>query len=161
MAGSYQICPLSSLLGWSQASTLFSAVSVMGIATGADAYVYWNGFHVGSFVSAEQPTEKPALETTPLGVSDRTYVSSRLRNNTFSGTLFYDPQDSTANSLINAIDQNNAVDGVMKVEWIKNTSDGAREGSAIVTSRGASVSVGDLMRVNISIQFTGAVTGSF
>ena len=56
----------------------------MGIATGADAYVYWNGQHVGSFISAEQPTEKPALETTALGANDRTYVSSKLRNNTVS-----------------------------------------------------------------------------
>lgn len=133
----------------------------MPIATGADAYVYWNGQHVGSFISAEQPTEKPALETTPLGVEDRTYVSSSLRNNTFSGTLFYNPDDSVANSLINSIDRNNAIDGVMKIEWLKNTSTGTREGSAIVTSRGASVSVGDLMRVSISVQFTGAITGSF
>jgi hypothetical protein len=133
----------------------------MAIATGADAYVYWNGQHVGSFVSAEQPTEKPALETTPLGVSDRTYVSSRLRNNTFSGTLFYDPADFSATSLINAIDANSATDGNLKIEWIKGTSDGVREGTAIVTSRGASVSVGDLMRVSISIQFSGPISGQF
>lgn len=133
----------------------------MAIATGADAWVYWNGQHVGSFVSAEQPTENPALETTPLGVSDRTYISSQLRNNTFSGTLYYDPDDSAAKSLINAIDQNVSQNGTLKVEWIKNTSNGAREGSAIITSRGASVSVGDLLRINLSIQFTGAVSGSF
>lgn len=133
----------------------------MGIATGADAYVYWNGQHVGSFVSAEQPTEKPALETTPLGSSDRTYVSSKLRNNTFSGTLFYDPNDSTAISLINCIDQDNSTDGTLKIEWIKNTTNGVREGTAIITSRGASVSVGDLLRISLSIQFTGAISGGF
>lgn len=133
----------------------------MGIATGADAYVYWNGQHVGSFVSAEQPTEKPALETTTLGASDRTYISSKLRNNTFSGTLFYDPSDSVANGLINAIDQNNATDGILRIEWIKNTVNGMREGTAIITSRGSSVSVGDLLRINISIQFSGQVVGSF
>jgi hypothetical protein len=133
----------------------------VGIATGADAYVYWNGQHVGSFISAEQPTEKPALETTSLGASDRTYVSSKLRNNTFSGTLFYDPSDSVAASLINAIDQDNTTDGTLKIEWIKNTSSGSREGTAIITSRGASVSVGDLLRISISIQFSGSITGSF
>lgn len=133
----------------------------MGIATGADAYVYWNGQHVGSFISAEQPTEKPALETTALGSSDRTYTSSKLRNNTFSGTLFYDPSDSVATSLINAIDQDNSTDGTLKIEWIKNTANGVREGVAIITSRGSSVSVGDLLRISLSIQFTGAVTGSF
>jgi hypothetical protein len=133
----------------------------MTVATGADAYVYWNGRHVGSFVSAEQPTEKPALETTTLGSSDRTYVSSRLRNNTFSGTLFYDPEDSSAVSLINVIDRDLVTDGTLKIEWIKNSRNGTREGTAIITSRGASVSVGDLMRVSISIQFSGAVTGRF
>jgi len=133
----------------------------MGIATGADAYVYWNGQHVGSFTSAEQPTEKPALETTSLGANDRTYVSSKLRNNTFSGSLFYDPNDSVANSLINAIDLNNTTDGTLKIEWIKNTGNGSREGTAIVTSRGSSVSVGDLLRINISIQFSGQISGSF
>jgi hypothetical protein len=133
----------------------------MGIATGADAYVYWNGQHVGSFISAEQPTDKPVLETTTLGVSDRTYVSSKLRNNTFSGTLFYDPSDSVAAGLINAIDQNNTTDGTLKIEWIKNTSNGSREGIAIITSRGSSVSVGDLLRISISIQFSGPITGSF
>lgn len=133
----------------------------MGIATGTDAYVYWNGQHVGSFVSAEQSTENPTLETTPLGVGDRTYISSKLRNNTFSGTLFYDPDDAAAKSLINAIDQNVSETGTLKVEWIKNTVNGVREGSAIVTSRGGSVSVGDLLRINLSIQFTGAVSGSF
>jgi regulatory protein YycH of two-component signal transduction system YycFG len=133
----------------------------MGIATGADAYVYWNGQHVGSLISAEQPTEKPTLETTTLGVSDRTFVSSRLRSNTFSGTLFYDPNDSSSVSLISAIDENNATDGTLRIEWIKNTGNGAREGTAIVTSRGAAVSVGDLLRISISVQFTGAVSGSF
>jgi hypothetical protein len=133
----------------------------MGIATGADAYVYWNGQHVGSFVSAEQPTENPALETTPLGVNDRTYISSRLRNNTFSGSLFYDPEDSTASSLINAIDQNTSQAGTLKIEWLKGTGQGTREGTAIITSRGASVSVGDLLRITLSIQFSGAVSGSF
>jgi hypothetical protein len=133
----------------------------MGIATGADAYVYWNGQHVGSFISAEQPTEKPALETTALGANDRTYVSSKLRNNTFSGSLFYDPSDSVANSLINAIDEDNTTDGTLKIEWIKNTANGTREGTAIITSRGSSVSVGDLLRINISVQFSGQITGSF
>lgn len=133
----------------------------MGIATGADAYVYWNGQHVGSFISAEQPTENPALETTPLGVSDRTYISGRLRNNTFSGTLFYDPSDSAANSLINAIDENASENGILKIEWIKNSGTGVREGTAIVTSRGSAVSVGDLLRINLSIQFSGAVSGGF
>lgn len=133
----------------------------MAVATGADAYIYWNGQHVGGFSSAEQPTEKPALETTELGVSDRTYVSSGLRNNTFSGTLFYDPDDSIAVSLIRAIDNNNSVDGVLKIEWIKNSSLGSREGTAIITSRGSTVSVGDLLRITISIQFTGEVSGSF
>lgn len=133
----------------------------MGIATGADAYVYWNGQHVGSFISAEQPTENPALETTPLGVSDRTYVSGRLRNNTFSGTLFYDPGDSVASSLINAIDENTSQNGILRIEWIKNTGTGVREGNAIITSRGSAVSVGDLLRITLSIQFSGAVSGGF
>jgi len=63
--------------------------------------------------------------------------------------------------LINAIDLNNTTDGTLKIEWIKNTGNGSREGTAIVTSRGSSVSVGDLLRINISIQFSGQISGSF
>lgn len=133
----------------------------MSAATGSDAYVYWNGSHVGTFTSADQPTEKPALETTPLGVADRTFVSGGLRSNIFNGSLLYDPNDAAAVSLINAIDENNVTDGILRIEWIKNTSNGNRQGTAIVTSRGASVSVGDLLRINLSIQFTGQVQGAF
>lgn len=133
----------------------------MSIATGADAWVYWNGSHVGSFTSADQSTDRPALETTTLGSADRTYISSGLRNNSFTGNLFYDPDDSAAVSLVNSIDAGNSVDGILKIEWIKNTGTAVREGSAIVTQRGVAVSVGELLQISLSIQFTGSVSGGF
>lgn len=133
----------------------------MAAATGADAWVYWNGQHVGSFTNIDQSTDKPALETTTLGVSDRTYTSSKLRSNTFTGSLFYDPNDSAAVSLVRAIDSNETSDGTLKIEWLKNTGEAEREGTAIVTQRGASVAVGDLLQISLSIQFSGPVIGTF
>jgi hypothetical protein len=133
----------------------------MGAATGSDAHVYWNGQHVGTFTSVEQSTENPTLETTTLGLTDRTFISSKLRNNTFSGNLFYDPNDSAAASMIGAIDSNTTTSGTLKIEWLKGTGIAVREGNAIINQRGTSVSVGDLLQVSVSVQFTGGVSGTF
>lgn len=133
----------------------------MTVARGADAFVYWNGQHVGKFRSIDQPTDRPSLETTGLGATDREYVNGGVRGNSASGTLLYDPNDSVAVDLINAIDRDDETDGVLTIEWLKGRSQGRRSGTVIVTQRGASVSVGEVMQVSLTLQFCGAVSGGF
>jgi hypothetical protein len=135
-------------------------------ATSADAWIYWNGVRVGKFTSATQNTERAPLETTALGDSDATVQPGGIRRNSFSGSLLYDPSDSAAQNMLNAIDDMSVgllSHGRLRVQWLRrlNTTQGDREGNAVISSRSNATSVGDLQTISIEIQFTGEVTGSF
>jgi hypothetical protein len=135
-------------------------------ATSADAWIYWNGVRVGKFTSATQSTERTPLETTALGDTDATFQPGGLRRNTFSGSLLYDPGDSAAQNMLNAIDDMSVGllnNGRLRIQWLRrqNTTQADREGAAVISSRSNATSVGDLQTISIDIQFTGEVTGSF
>jgi len=135
-------------------------------ATSSDAWIYWNGVRVGKFTSVTQATERAPLETTALGDTAATFQPGGMLRNSFSGNLLYDPGDTAAQSMLNAIDDMQVgleTHGLLRVQWLRrlSTPQGDREGNAVIVSRSNATSVGDLQTISIDIQFTGEVTGSF
>lgn len=134
--------------------------------TSADAYVYWAGTRVGKFTSVTQSTERSPLETTALGDTHATYQPGGVLRNSFSGSLLYDPGDTAAIAMLQAIDnmaQGLQNHGKVKLEWLGRSvgTAGDIEGDAVITSRSHATSVGELQTISIEIQFTGAAVGGY
>lgn len=132
----------------------------MAVLTGKNGALRWNGTTVGKVRSWTLTVNKDALETTNLGVNDRTYVTG-LRGATGSAELMYDPTESQAAGLLNSIfaddsTANNSVNFVLDSAGGKNLSC-----TAFITSVAPSVSVAEIQVCSVSFQVTGVVTGGF
>lgn len=132
----------------------------MAVLTGKNGALRWNGATVGKVRSWSLSVNKDALETTNLGVNDRTYVTG-LRGSTGTADLMYDPTESQAASLLNSIfsddaTSNNSVSFVLDTAAGKNLSC-----TAFITAVSPSVSVGEIQVCSVSFQVTGSVSGGF
>lgn len=132
----------------------------MAVLTGKNGSLRWNGATVGRVRSWSVSVNKDPLETTNLGVNDRTYVPG-LRGSTGTADLMYDPTESQAISLLNSIfgddsTANNSVSFVLDTAAGKNLSC-----TAFITSISPSVSVGEIQVCSVSFQVTGPVSGGF
>lgn len=132
----------------------------MAVLTGKNGSLRWNGATVGRVRSWSVSVNKDPLETTNLGVNDRTYVPG-LRGSTGTADLMYDPTESQAVSLLNSIfgddsTANNSVSFVLDTAAGKNLSC-----TAFITSISPSVSVGEIQVCSVSFQVTGPVSGGF
>jgi hypothetical protein len=132
----------------------------LAVLTGKNGALRWNGATVGKVRSWSLSVNKDALETTNLGVNDRTYVTG-LRGSTGTADLMYDPTESQATSLLNSIFSddaaaNNSVSFVLDTAGGKNLSC-----TAFITAVSPSVSVGEIQVCSVSFQVTGSVTGGF
>lgn len=132
----------------------------MAVLTGKNGSLRWNGATVGRVRSWSVSVNKDSLETTNLGVNDRTYVPG-LRGSTGTADLMYDPTESQAISLLNSIfgddsTANNSVSFVLDTAAGKNLSC-----TAFITSISPSVSVGEIQVCSVSFQVTGPVSGGF
>ena len=131
----------------------------MGVLTGSDGELRFNGSAVGKCREWSLSVSKDALEDTSIGSYDRTYVEG-VRGTTGSATVLYDPANSTATSLLNSIFNNNqAIDSV---DFVLRRQDGTKLScSAFVTSISPSVAVGAVQAVSVSFQVTGKPVGNF
>ncbi len=131
----------------------------MGVLTGSDGELKFNGSAVGKCREWSLSVSKDALEDTSIGSYDRTYVEG-VRGTTGSATVLYDPANSTATSLLNSIFNNNqAIDSV---DFVLRRQDGTKLScSAFVTSISPSVAVGAVQAVSVSFQVTGKPVGNF
>lgn len=131
----------------------------MGVLTGSDGELRFNGSAVGKCREWSLSVSKDALEDTSIGSYDRTYVEG-VRGTTGSATVLYDPANSTATSLLNSIFTNNqAIDSV---DFVLRRQDGTKLScSAFVTSISPSVAVGAVQAVSVSFQVTGKPVGNF
>lgn len=132
----------------------------MAVLTGKNGALRWNGAVVGRVRSWSLTVNKDALETTNLGVHDRTYVTG-LRGSTGSADLMYDPSESQATSLLNSI-LSNELNPSSSVSFVLDTIGGkSLSCTAFLTSVAPSVSTGDIQVCSVSFQVTGAITGGF
>lgn len=109
-------------------------------------------------------TSRDALDTTGIGDEDRTYVPG-IRASSGSGNLIYDRNDSAAiefaNRILNAPSGTPEDDSLQIVFDTNSTTQGTFTGTPVITQAGASVSVGDLVTVPISFNFSGKPSGAF
>ena len=132
----------------------------MAVLTGKNGALTWNGSTIGKVRSWSLDVNKDALETTSLGVHDRTYTTG-LRGTTGSAELMYDPNEAQAVELLNSIFSNDT--SVSQSVGFALDSAGGKTLSctAFLTAVSPSVSVGDIQVCSVSFQVSGAITGSF
>lgn len=103
---------------------------------------------------------KDPLETTTLGVNDRTYVPG-LRGSTGTAELMYDPSEGQAAELLNSILSNDA-SASQSVSFVLDQAGGISLAcTAFLTSVSPSVSVGDIQVCSVAFQVSGAISGGF
>ena len=129
----------------------------MAVLTGADGKVMINGAQILKARDYTISVSKDALETSTLGVYDRTYVEG-LRGATGSMTILYDPTESTAVSLLNSI---LTTDGTsQKVDFVFTSQDNKKlVYSGFITSVSQSVSTGAVQAASCNFQISGALEG--
>jgi hypothetical protein len=131
----------------------------MAILTGANGELRYNGIRVAKCRNFSIDISRDALETTNLGVFDKTYVEG-LRGATGSATIIYDNDEIGAMSLLRSIFLNSGSGS--PVAMILNTStDNALEFNALVTQVSTPVSVGEVTACSVSFQVTGPFEGVF
>ena len=128
------------------------------ILTGADGQLKHNGVIISKVRNWSMTINKAAIETTTLGLYDRTYING-LRGATGSASLFFDPSDNEATAFLNTITTQSNEE---KVEFIfDRLNDEEITGEGFLTSIGATVSVGEAQACEIQFQFSGPVQGSY
>ena len=128
------------------------------ILTGADGQLKHNGRIVSKVRNWSLTVNKDAIETTTLGLYDRTYING-LRGATGAASLFFDPTDSNAVAFLNTIWAQNNDESVEFIFDRINNED--LDGEGFITSIGSTVSVGEAQACEIQFQFTGPVQGAF
>ena len=132
----------------------------MAVLTGKNGALRWNGATVGRVRSWSLTVSKDALETTNLGIHDRTYVSG-LRGSTGTAELMYDPSEGQAVALLNSIFSNESTPSD-SVSFVLDTVGGKNLScAAFITSVSPSVSVADIQVCSVAFQVSGALTGGF
>ena len=132
----------------------------MAVLTGKNGALSWDGSTVGKVRSWSMSINKDPLETTPLGVHDRTYVSG-LRGSTGTAELMYDPSEEQATSLLDSILSDGEA-STSTVAFVLDTTGGkSLSCSAFLTSVSPSVSVGAIHVCSVSFQVSGPITGGF
>ena len=129
----------------------------MAVLTGADGKVVVNGAQIMKARDYTINLAKDALETSTLGVYDRTYVEG-LRGATGSMTILYDPTESTAVNLLQSILNS---DGTSQtVDFVFTSQDNKKlVYSGFITSVSQSVSTGAVQAASCNFQISGAVEG--
>ena len=131
----------------------------MGVLTGSDGQLRFNGSAVGKCREWTLNVSKDALEDTSIGSYDRTYVEG-MRGTTGSATVLYDPSNRTAASLLNSIFSNEQANS--QVDFVLRRQDGTSLNCyAFVTSISPSVAVGAVQAVSVSFQVNGKPVGNF
>ena len=117
-----------------------------------------NDARIGHCKNVEIAFEREALDTTRQGDRDASYIPG-MRRGSGQATLFYDPEDATATSLLNTVYNDNLstvapmkmVFGSGETEYI--------EFNAILTRISLAVAFGDAMACSIAFNIVGKYTG--
>lgn len=130
----------------------------MAVLTGADGQLKYGDKVIGKTRNFSLNIARDAIETTALGEQNRTYTNG-LRGATGSASLFYDPSDEDATSILNTIFSDTNNESLTFV--VDKTDTRTFVASGFLTSVGTSVSVGDAQACEIQFQISGAVSGSY
>ena len=128
------------------------------ILTGADGQLRHNNTIISKIRNWSMTVNKNAIETTTLGLYDRTYISG-LRGATGSASMFFDPTDNDAVTFLNTIWSQ---DNDEEVEFVFDRLNNEEvKGVGFITSIGTTVSVGEAQACEIQFQISGPIQGVF
>jgi len=132
----------------------------MSVRTGSNGQLRWRGAAVARVRSWSLNIEKNALETTPVGEFNRTYVSG-LRGATGTADIMYDPEETSAVNLFNDV-LNDSQEPLSSVEFVLDSGQSKElSGTAVLTNISTNVQVGAVTACSINFQVSGPVTGGF
>lgn len=129
----------------------------MAIVTSTSASVVWDGKTIAKLRDVSIDAQRDALESTALGDSSRNYIYG-LRGASGQGTLMYDNTDSNIKALLEEL-FGSATAG--KSLALTLSAGKTISGTALITSVGTSVSVGEITSCAVQFQFTGNVAAVF
>lgn len=130
----------------------------MSVLTGATGELRYDGTKIGKCRDFNLSIRRNTVETTVLGVDDRTYDEG-LRSSSATATILYDSADTGAKSFLNSILTNG---GAKETQlFLDEPNNKKLSGDVLVTDVGVPVTVGDITACSISFQFSGALTGTF
>ena len=132
----------------------------MTVLTGADGKLLSGHKAIAKIRDFSITVNKDPLETSCLASYDRTYVEG-MRGSTASATLLYDPDNQTANKLLNSVLETNGVEEELTFQMNRSGSGGNFVVKGFITSISPSVSVGAVQAVSITFQVSGKVDGIF
>lgn len=123
------------------------------ILTSGQAEMRHEGVRIGKVQGMQLQVTRDALETTPLNVWDRTFISG-LRNSQATAKLLYDPEDAATAALVQAIwADSTALTGVELI--FDSETDQGIEAEAVITSLGLGVQFGEAVLCPINLQISG------
>jgi hypothetical protein len=129
------------------------------ILTGVSAGLYYNAVRIGKVKNIDMEVTREALRTTTVADFAHTYIAG-LRDAKASATLFYDPLDAAAVSMINSIYANNP-SGLGSFQFMWDLLTGRQlTHNALLTSMGLSAAFGEAHICKIAIQLSGSPTSS-
>lgn len=131
----------------------------MATLTGSHGALRYNGTLVAKVSQFSIDLNRDAIEDTPVGVWDRTYVKG-LRGATGSANIFYDLSDPTAGLLFDNIYDDS--DTTVELTFELSTTNGKYiKASGFLTSVSPSVSAGSAQAMSINFQISGPSQRSF
>lgn len=133
----------------------------MAVLTGKNGALRWNGANVGKVRSWSLTINRDALDSTSLGVDDRTFVQG-LRGATGSADLMYDPNEGQAVAMLNSVFSDNTATIADTVGFVLDVAGGKRlTCTAFLTNVSPTVSVGAVHACTVSFQVSGPLGGGF
>lgn len=132
----------------------------MPVKTSMTAEVRWNNTKIAKVQNISLDITRNALDTTALGELDESAVYG-VRSTSGSGTMLYDPADTTTVDLMNTIlaDEFVASDNLTMV--LDTSNNKTISGTVLLTSTQVGVSTGDVISVPVQFKVNNKPSSSF
>lgn len=130
------------------------------IPTSASGSLWYNTQRIGRCTNVNINIARSTFRTTKQGDVDETFIKG-LRSATGTATLFYDPEDSAAISLLREMQDDNIAKQVEIKLVLDETGIRYTQYPIIITQVGVSVAYGEAQTCQIEFQATGRMVGGF
>jgi len=132
----------------------------MAVKTSMTAEVQWNNVKIAKIRDISLDISRNTVDTTALGEHDESAVYG-VRTTTGSGTLLYDPADTTTVDLMNTILADDAVASDSLTIVLDTANNKTISGTVLLTSTSVGVSTGEAISVPVQFKVNAKPTATF
>ena len=132
----------------------------MAVKTSMTAEVRWNNVKIAKIRDISLDISRNTVDTTALGEHDESAVYG-VRTTTGSGTLLYDPADTTTVDLMNTILADDAVASDSLTIVLDTANNKTISGTVLLTSTSVGVSTGEAISVPVQFKVNAKPTATF